>query len=164
MQTCANLINNTFNIISTQLIGRNEVSSTLKRLTLAKDHLVEVLTLANLDSRVLTILVGDISGFNTFIQYVLRKINYSTLSLTTLNDVQPAYTSTENISTSINTSDSSSSLLSESIDEARNIRVASPVFKYDYKLGNYLTKELISGFPNLFISQIQVTGGIKKSA
>jgi hypothetical protein len=55
-------------------------------------------------------------------------------------------------------------LTGESIDESRNIRMASPIFKYDYKLGNYLTKELISGFPNLFISQIQVTGGILKTA
>lgn len=52
----------------------------------------------------------------------------------------------------------------ESTDEVKNVRYLNPIFKYDYKLGNYLTKETVSGFPNLFISQIQVTGGIRKSA
>jgi hypothetical protein len=65
---------------------------------------------------------------------------------------------------SLNTDDNLISTLGESTAEARNFRVANPIFKYDYKLGNYLPKEAIRGFPNLFISQIQVTGGIQKTS
>jgi len=54
--------------------------------------------------------------------------------------------------------------LEESVHSSRALRFNNPVFKYDYKLGNYLTKELILNFPNLLVSQTHVTGGIKKSA
>jgi len=54
--------------------------------------------------------------------------------------------------------------MGESTEEVRSVRAMNPIFKYDYKLGNYLTKEVVSGFPNLFISQIQVTGGIRKTS
>jgi hypothetical protein len=54
--------------------------------------------------------------------------------------------------------------LEESAESSRALRFNNPIFKYDYKLGNYLTKELISSFPNLLVSQTHVTGGIKKSS
>ena len=46
----------------------------------------------------------------------------------------------------------------------RTLRTDSPVLRYDYKLGNYLTKELTSMFPHLLVSRTQVTGGIRKSS
>jgi len=46
----------------------------------------------------------------------------------------------------------------------RALRADSPVLKYDYKLGNYLTKELTSMFPHLLVSRTQITGGIRKSS
>jgi hypothetical protein len=46
----------------------------------------------------------------------------------------------------------------------RALRTDSPILKYDYKLGNYLTKELTSMFPHLLVSRTQVTGGIRKSS
>jgi len=55
-------------------------------------------------------------------------------------------------------------LIGETTEELRAVRFTNPIFRYDYKLGNYLPKELILGFPNLLVSQINVTGGIRKSA
>ena len=52
----------------------------------------------------------------------------------------------------------------ESVTSSRALRFNNPIFKYDYKLGNYLTKDMISNFPNLLVSQTQVTGGIRKSS
>ena len=54
--------------------------------------------------------------------------------------------------------------LGESVETPRVLRFNNPIIKYDYKLGNYLPKSTISGFPNLITSQVQVTGGVRKSA
>lgn len=54
--------------------------------------------------------------------------------------------------------------IGESVEDSRALRFSNPVFKYDYKLGNYLSKETILGFPHLMLSQTQVTGGIRKSS
>ena len=52
----------------------------------------------------------------------------------------------------------------ETVASSRALRFSNPIFKYDYKLGNYLTKEMTLNFPNLLVSRTQVTGGIKKSS
>lgn len=54
--------------------------------------------------------------------------------------------------------------IGESIENGKALRFNNPIFKYDYKLGNYLSKETINNFPHLMLSQTQVTGGIRKSA
>ncbi len=54
--------------------------------------------------------------------------------------------------------------IGESLEESRALRFNNPVFRYDYKLGNYLNKETINNFPHLMLSQTQVTGGIRKSS
>jgi len=43
-------------------------------------------------------------------------------------------------------------------------RALNPVFKYDYKLGNYFTKDDITMTPFMFTTAIDVTGGIRKSS
>jgi heme/copper-type cytochrome/quinol oxidase subunit 1 len=43
-------------------------------------------------------------------------------------------------------------------------RALNPVFKYDYKLGNYFTKEDSTMTPFMFTTAIDVTGGIRKSS
>lgn len=54
--------------------------------------------------------------------------------------------------------------LGETIEDSKALRFNNPIFKYDYKLGNYLSKETINNFPHLMLSQTQVTGGIRKSS
>jgi len=53
---------------------------------------------------------------------------------------------------------------SESSYFFRYQRALNPVFKYDYKLGNYFTKEDITMTPFMFTTAIDVTGGIRKSS
>jgi UV DNA damage repair endonuclease len=43
-------------------------------------------------------------------------------------------------------------------------RALNPIFRYDYKLGNYFTKEDLTISPHLFTTISEVTGGIRKSS
>jgi len=43
-------------------------------------------------------------------------------------------------------------------------RFTNPIFKYDYRAGNYLPKETKEGFTFLFNTFSEVTGGVRKSA
>lgn len=43
-------------------------------------------------------------------------------------------------------------------------RALNPVFKYDYKLGNYFTKEDSTMTPFMFTTVLDITGGIRKSS
>jgi heme/copper-type cytochrome/quinol oxidase subunit 1 len=54
--------------------------------------------------------------------------------------------------------------IGESVEDSKALRFNNPIFKYDYKLGNYLSKETINNFPHLMLSQTQVTGGIRKAS
>jgi hypothetical protein len=87
----------------------------------------------------------------------------------------PNFTSTSTMKASENSfagneSQSTSSLnqvlnsYSESSYFFRYQRALNPVFKYDYKLGNYFTKEDITMTPFMFTTAIDVTGGIRKSS
>jgi heme/copper-type cytochrome/quinol oxidase subunit 1 len=69
-----------------------------------------------------------------------------------------------NTSALVNKTNLINTLIGETTEELRAVRFTNPIFRYDYKLGNYLPKELILGFPNLLVSQMSVTGGIRKSA
>lgn len=53
---------------------------------------------------------------------------------------------------------------SELTSALRYARSSNPVFRYDYKLGNYFTKEDLVTKPFLFTTISEVTGGIRKSA
>ena len=53
---------------------------------------------------------------------------------------------------------------SENTSLFRFQRALNPVFRYDYKLGNYFTKEDLSISPHLFPTISEITGGIRKSS
>jgi hypothetical protein len=53
---------------------------------------------------------------------------------------------------------------SENTHFFRYQRALNPVFKYDYKLGNYFTKQDSTMTPFMFTTAIDVTGGIRKSS
>jgi hypothetical protein len=54
--------------------------------------------------------------------------------------------------------------LEESSTDYRYQRFTNPIFKYDYKAGNYLPKETTESFTFLFNTLSEVTGGVRKSA
>jgi hypothetical protein len=78
----------------------------------------------------------------------------SKTNITTVNENINTLTNNENFTFS----------LGESTDESRVLRASNPIFKYDYKLGNYLTKETMVGFPNLLLSQVHAVGGGRKAS
>jgi heme/copper-type cytochrome/quinol oxidase subunit 1 len=43
-------------------------------------------------------------------------------------------------------------------------KFSNPVFRYDYKAGNYLTKDDIKAYPTLFTTISEITGGIRKAS
>lgn len=43
-------------------------------------------------------------------------------------------------------------------------RFTNPIFRYDYKAGNYITKQDKEAFPYLFTTMGEITGGIRKSS
>lgn len=102
-------------------------------------------------------------GFSPLLQTLLNSIHTNRFVATHqsissnigyVHQTQTLLEKTTNLSTTVG----------EMLDESRVLRFTNPIFRYDYKLGNYLPKEAISGFPNLITSQISVTGGIRKSA
>jgi hypothetical protein len=52
----------------------------------------------------------------------------------------------------------------ETTDNQRYLRTTNPIFRYDYKLGNYFTKEDMVTKPFLFTTINELTGGIRKSS
>jgi|TARA_B110000037_G_scaffold217633_1_gene279107 hypothetical protein len=58
---------------------------------------------------------------------------------------------------------SQNSLVESSLD-MRYQRNLNPIFRYDYKLGNYFTKEDSIVTPYLFTTINELTGGIRKSS
>jgi hypothetical protein len=46
----------------------------------------------------------------------------------------------------------------------RYLRTTNPIFRYDYKLGNYFTKEDMQTKPFLFTTINELTGGIRKAS
>jgi hypothetical protein len=55
-------------------------------------------------------------------------------------------------------------LLHEKTNSFRFQRTTNPIFRYDYKLGNYFTKDDILKTPFLFTTTSEITGGIRKAA
>jgi hypothetical protein len=54
--------------------------------------------------------------------------------------------------------------LAEEVTNARFLRTTNPIFRYDYKLGNYFTKVDAVNMPFLFTTINDLTGGIRKSS
>jgi hypothetical protein len=55
-------------------------------------------------------------------------------------------------------------MFSETANLGRYLRTTNPVFRYDYKLGNYFTKEDMTTKPFLFTTINELTGGIRKAS
>jgi len=51
---------------------------------------------------------------------------------------------------------------SELSTDFRYQRALNPIFAYDYKAGNYITKTDKESFPYLFLTFSEVTGGVRR--
>jgi len=60
--------------------------------------------------------------------------------------------------------DSSASALQEHLTDQRFVRFMNPVFKYDFKVGNYIPDDVKKMNPHLFTTIKDVTTGIRKSS
>ena len=58
----------------------------------------------------------------------------------------------------------SSTGLGENLNDQRFMRFMNPVFKYDFKVGNYLPDDAKKLNPHLFMTMKDITTGIRKSS
>ena len=56
------------------------------------------------------------------------------------------------------------SLLQESTDDQRFMRLTNPVFQYDFKVGNYMPDDIKKMNPHLFNTIKDITTGLRKSS
>lgn len=82
----------------------------------------------------------------------------------TLSSVSPSSSYATVSVNSASLSDTFGYTLSESTDNQRFARFMNPVFKYDFKVGNYMTDDMKKMNPHLFTSIKDVTTGIRKSS
>jgi hypothetical protein len=54
--------------------------------------------------------------------------------------------------------------MSENGHDSRFIRNMNPIFKYDFKVGNYMTDEAKKMNPHLFMTIKDITTGLRKSS
>lgn len=94
----------------------------------------------------------------------LEKLNFNFFKaeVLTSNDNNSLYVSHNNTTTSIN-----DKILFGGEETSLNFRYQkfqNPIFRYDYKAGNYFTKSDLSTFPHMFTTASELTGGIRKSS
>jgi hypothetical protein len=102
----------------------------------------------------------DLSNFAGFTS-LLNLTNSTTESSFSVNR------SSEYTSSTLSINSSASGLkhvLNESTGDQRFMRNMNPVFKYDFKVGNYMPDDLKKMNPHLFMTIKDVTTGIRKSA
>ena len=106
---------------------------------------------------------SEIRGLSNLVGFksLLNLTNSTTESTFNVNRA-PEYSSS---TLSINSSSSSlKHVLNESTEDQRFMRNMNPVFKYDFKVGNYMPDDLKKMNPHLFMTIKDVTTGIRKSA
>jgi len=93
-------------------------------------------------------------------------------SLLSLRALQPTSAFTQSLNTEYVISDTgtssiksrSQSLLQEGQSDQRFVRSMNPIFKYDFKVGNYIPDDVKKMNPHLFNTIKDVTTGIRKSS
>ena len=124
--------------------------------------------LVNIPTLVTTLTVN----IHFFTNLISQNVNFFTLKplyLTTFSYSEVEKVKTElNLNTDIaSTKSLTDSLLWGNTEDASSFRfqrTLNPIFRYDYKLGNYFTKEDLNISPHLFTTISEVTGGIRKSS
>lgn len=133
----------------------------------------------NMQMLVVELLLNNRLAFNFYFQAIINNllfdnviyVSFKKLLVSRSNFINHTFTNMGEVltvksenSTPLNDATYFNNSIGESSEDSRAIRFNNPIFKYDYKLGNYLNKETINNFPHLMLSQTQVTGGIRKSS
>lgn len=78
--------------------------------------------------------------------------------------VAPSSSYTTSTSSAQSFSDQAESSLQENTADQRFMRFSNPIFKYDFKVGNYIPDDVKKMNPHLFMTIKDVTTGIRKSS
>lgn len=106
--------------------------------------------------------VTEINVFSNFYFYVKNFVYAPSYSLN--DNTQPVSDYTTTGSTTLSFSEQSESVLGENVSDSRFMRFMNPVFKYDFKVGNYMPDDAKKMNPHLFMTIKDVTTGIRKSS
>lgn len=85
-------------------------------------------------------------------------------SYTLSSKIQPGSSYSTNYATTSSFVEQTESFLGETSSDSRYMRFMNPVFKYDFKVGNYMPDEAKKMNPHLFTTIKDITTGIKKSS
>jgi len=77
-------------------------------------------------------------------------------------DLDSSYVVSELTNSSLN--NEVQSTFQEGMTDQRFVRFMNPVFKYDFKVGNYLPDDIKKVNPHLYMSIKDITTGIRKSS
>jgi len=121
-------------------------------------------SLYNLLTRLLSLNI--FLGFNNFNPFL---VNFKFFIDTNLNN-KFSNTDKDRVifsSKNWNSLDLNNKSMFNSLESSLNFRYqkfTNPIFRYDYKAGNYITKQDKAAFPYLFTTLSEITGGIRKSS
>jgi len=104
-------------------------------------------------------------GFNNFTNLVTN-LNTQYLTNHNLNQVV-ASNNVEYLTKNWNSLDLNNQTLFNNVETSLNYRYqrfSNPIFRYDYKAGNYITKQDKEAFPYLFTTMSEITGGVRRSS
>lgn len=105
-------------------------------------------------------------GFNNF-SYSTLNFKFLTESNLTTESYKSEKTDVTYLSQNWNSLDLNNKSMFNSVESSLNFRYqkfTNPIFRYDYKAGNYVTKQDKQAFPYLFTTFSEITGGIRKSS
>ena len=153
-----------YSTISSELLNLSSTTSTFSEITTNS-------SLSFFRSRVFTFLITPFYTHTNFFapQNFLEHFSVSSPNLQSSSLLSSATSSNEVsfLGTQFQISSSLDQVLNNQSENSyffRYQRALNPVFKYDYKLGNYFTKEDSTMTPFMFTTAIDVTGGIRKSS
>lgn len=148
----------------------NSIGSEFKTLFFSTNHNSNELPSSTTQPSIFSSLITPFYVHSTFFTPFSFLENFTTLTLPVkvLNEkITATGEEASYLGTQFQTLTSTNQVLnsqSENTYFMRYQRALNPVFKYDYKLGNYFTKEDITMTPFMFTTAIDVTGGIRKSS
>tara|TARA_B100000795_G_scaffold5622_1_gene4121 strand:+ start:2101 stop:3357 length:1257 start_codon:yes stop_codon:yes gene_type:complete len=159
-----------FNVTNTLSQYFNSIGFEFKTLFSSTNHNSTELASSTAQSSIFSSLITPFYVHSTFFTPFSFLENFTTLTLPvkvlnekiTVTGNEASYSGTQ--FQTLTSADQVLNSQSENTYFIRYQRALNPVFKYDYKLGNYFTKSDITMTPFMFTTAIDVTGGIRKSS
>ena len=118
-----------------------------------------MISLLNPVTSTMTLNLDALTYLPLFVQKNVYGVNYSIA-----DSARPTSVYSTSSSNTLNFSSQVESTLQENTNDSRFMRSMNAVFKYDFKVGNYMPDDVKQMNPHLFMTIKDITTGIKKSS